>query len=302
MDIRDALSEVTISPYDELIAYEYLYAQEGSSLKTISKDTVLAHKMPSLVLREKYGSLVLPDDYEYVADYLKDKTTSFSVIISNTHSYPDRLMDSTRPTPLLYYRGDIGLLESKCISIVGTRKASPEGLRKAALISRDLVDKGFTIVSGLAKGIDTVALQTAMSSNGHVIGVIGTPIDEYYPKENKHLQDTVAMEHLLVSQVPIYRYSIQPFNTKRAYFPERNELMSAISNATIVIEASDTSGTLIQARACIEQNRPLFILRSCYESQSISWPKRIVEHGNGHVYVVDDVEDILDVINHADAI
>jgi DNA processing protein len=127
-----------------------------------------------------------------------------------------------------------------------------------------------------------------------VIGVIGTPIDECYPKENCSLQNEIAEKHLLVSQVPFYRYSQQPFKTKRYYFPERNELMAAISDATVIIEASDTSGTLTQARACLHQGRPLFILRSCYDSDQVTWPKRWAEKEN--VFIIGSSEEILSAI------
>ena len=124
-----------------------------------------------------------------------------------------------------------------------------------------------------------------------VIGVIGTPIDECYPRQNVDLQTYVANSGLLISQVPFYRYSRQPFKTKRYYFPERNELMAAVSDATVIIEASDTSGTLIQARACEHQGRPLFILRSCVENPEVTWPKKWV--GKDNVHVIDDVGDVL---------
>src|ERR1019366_8913989 len=104
-------------------------------------------------------------------------------------------------------------------------------------------------------------------------------IDEYYPKENRDLQDLIAKSHLLVSQVPFYRYATEPFRSRRNYFPQRNETMSALSEATIIVEASDTSGTLTQARAALEQKRKLFILDSCFERPDITWPRRFEARG-----------------------
>jgi DNA processing protein len=147
-----------------------------------------------------------------------------------------------------------------------------------------------TLVSGLAEGVDTVALETAIKCNMNVIGVIGTPIDEYYPKKNKNLQEDIAAKHLLMSQVPFYKYYTQPFQTKHIYFPERNATMAALSLATVIVEASDTSGTLYQARACMEQKRPLFILNSCFENQAITWPQKYEKQG---AIRVNDINDII---------
>ena len=150
------------------------------------------------------------------------------------------------------------------------------------------------MVSGLAKGIDTEAMKSAMEHGGRLIGVIGTPIDEAYPRENADLQEEIARKHLLVSQVPFYKYQKQPFNTRRYYFPERNELMAAISDATVIVEASDTSGTLTQARACQHQRRKLFIMKSCYENDSVDWPKKWAEKDN--VYVVGSTGEIVSIL------
>jgi DNA processing protein len=146
----------------------------------------------------------------------------------------------------------------------------------------------------LAKGIDTAALTGALEARGKVIAVIGTPIDEYYPKENKELQDYIASHHLLLSQVPFYKYKNEHFKARRYYFPERNKTMSALSEATIIVEASDRSGTLTQARACFKQKRPLFILNSCFENPDITWPHNYSKRDN--VYRVQDINDIIQVL------
>jgi DNA processing protein len=295
MGLEAILDEITLSPYRELTAYEFLYSQDGASLRSMTKSTVLSHKLPSEVLRDRYG-LIEPAGLAEVERFLGNKMGNFSIVVNNTPSYPMKLKASEHPTPLIYYRGDIGLLESKSISIVGARKASSEGLSRAARLAKELVERGYTIVSGLAAGIDTAALTSALALAGAVIGVIGTPIDEYYPKENRALQDTIAYEHLLVSQVPLLKYSQQSFKTKRFYFPERNELMAAISDATVIVEASDTSGTLIQARACLAQKRPLFILKSCADNPSITWPKKLLEKDSKSVFIVETSQQLVKLL------
>lgn len=291
--IVDAMELKLVSPYAEVLCFEYLYSIEGSSLRKIAADTVEAGKLPSEVFYEKFG-LMDPQNFEEVRSFIDKKIGSFEVAINQTPTWPKKLIDSSRPTPLLYYQGDIGLVESRSVSVVGSRKASQGGIRRAEKIAKELVGFDVTVVTGLAAGIDTAATQSALSCSGRSVAVIGTPIDECYPSKNRDLQEAMSKKQLVISQVPFYRYSKQPFNTKRYYFPERNELMAAVSDATVIVEASDTSGTLTQARACLRQGRPLFIMRSCVENPSVEWPKKYI--GKEGVYVLDDTSQIIDVI------
>ena len=289
----DMLDKIMVSPYEEMLAFEYLYSLDGSTLKKMTDATVLSNKLPTDVLSERYG-LLSPDGLDDVAKFIDSKLSGLSVAVNNTTTWPDKLADSEHPTPLFYYYGNIGLVEKKSVSIVGSRKASEDGVKRARKLAKKMAESGIAVVSGLARGIDTAALTSAIENEGNVIGVIGTPIDEYYPKENEALQNMIAEKHLLISQVPFYRYAHQAFNTRRYYFPERNELMAAISDATVIVEASDTSGTLTQARACMHQKRPLFIMRSCAENESVSWPAKWLIRDN--VYVLDDAQQIIDAI------
>ncbi|WP_373072107.1 DNA-processing protein DprA [Sulfurimonas sp.] len=278
-----------VSPYEELIAYETLWARQSSTLAKIA--TFLKNvSIPSK------ASFDLSDmtKKEEVEGFFSQIPKDFSVITAESAQYPQSLKDPKHQIKLFYYKGDLGLLEAeKRISIVGARKTSEEGRRRAAKIARLLVKQGYVIVSGLAAGIDTSAMEATIDVGGKVIGVIGTPINQYYPKENKSLQDEIANKHLLISHVPIYKYSKEPFNSKKFYFPQRNTVMAAISDATIIVEASDTSGSLTQARACINMGRKLFILDSCFENSSITWPKKYLEHGAIRVKSIKDIVDNL---------
>ena len=159
---------------------------------------------------------------------------------------------------------------------------------------RLLVEAGYTIVSGLAKGVDTVAHATAIACGGNTIAVIGTPITESYPPENRQLQEEIAEKYLLISQVPICRYAEQDYRSNRLFFPERNVTMSAISQATVIVEASDTSGTLAQARAALQQGRKLFILDSCFLNTELSWPRHFEAQGAIRVTSIDDIQAALE--------
>lgn len=277
-----------IDPYEEVLAYEYLYSFKGSSLKTISKQTVDRGLLPTEALAEQ---MVVEEEHEAVKACVDSKLGLFSAAIDNTPQYPEKLHSANERVPLIYYRGDVSLVENRGVSIVGARKATEAGKARAARLARVLASEGIAVVSGLAAGIDTAALESAIRSDGRVVAVIGTPIDECYPKDNAFLQSRIGLQHLLVSQVPFYRYSIQPFASKKVYFRERNVTMAAISDATVIVEASDTSGSLIQARACIKQGRPLYIMRSCLDNPDVSWPRRFVEAG---AMVLDDPKALLE--------
>lgn len=300
--LREALSRATVSPFDELVAYEYLYSRDEMTLKKIVEMTVGADRLPLQALLEESG-LFDPrkgEDYLEVERYVEGKAGTFDLAIKRTPSWPASLADSERPAPILYFRGSLSLMSVKSFSVVGSRRASSEGLSLSAQIAEDLAKDNKVVVTGLAAGIDTYATMSALKyGNGRVIGVIGTPIDECYPRDNQKLVDAMLEEGgLIVSQVPFYRYHVQPFKTKRYYFPERNELMAAISDATIIVEASDTSGTLTQARACAHQGRPIFITKHCYDNESLSWPRKWAQRD--YVHVISNVAEVLEIMNGLD--
>lgn len=223
---------------------------------------------------------------------------------SEQHSYPfgallnrigrntfdDRQRDFLRDVPSgpngsVYYSGDLSLLDAPTVSIVGTREVTEAGWKRATQLARELAKAGVTIVSGLAKGVDTAALTSAIAHGGHVVAVIGTPLDKAYPAENAALQQQIYSDHLLMS----------PFNEGarvfRSNFPARNRMMAAISDATVIVEASDTSGTLHQAAACQRLGRWLFILKSVAEDRSVEWPARFI--GKPFVEVLTRSDDLL---------
>jgi DNA processing protein len=131
----------------------------------------------------------------------------------------------------------------------GRGQANPERL------ARELASRDFTVVSGFAAGIDTAAHTATLEAGGRTIAVIGTPLGVYYPPENRSLQDKIAHDFLLISQVPVLRYLNQKVPQNKLFFPERNVTMSALTEATIIVEAGETSGTLTQARAALYQGR-----------------------------------------------
>lgn len=277
-----------ISPFYELVCYEYLWSKKNSSLKKLAEILSKKDILPSKVVESE--GLFLDEQFYDVEKFIKNKIGNFSVLFKEDAQFPKQLLETEYPVDMIYYRGDISIANQKTIAIVGSRQASPDGLRRAEKLAKLLVQNKFAVVSGLAKGIDTAALESAIKSNGNVIGVIGTPIDEYYPYQNKDLQNYIAEKHLLISQVPMYKYSKQPFQTKRFYFPERNITMAAISDATVIVEASATSGTHTQAAACIKMKKKLFILDSCFHNpNSYKWAQNYLSSGAIRVRVIEDI-------------
>jgi DNA processing protein len=189
----------------------------------------------------------------------------------------------------LYLAGDVALVQHPAVAIVGARKASPEGVRRAARLARELAAANVVIVSGLAEGIDTAAHRAAIESGGRTIAVIGTPLDAAFPASNAELQQEIYRNHLLVSQFEVGS-RVRPAN-----FPERNKVMAAIADATVIIEASDTSGSLHQAVECTNLGRPLFIAKSVADNPSLQWPKRFLAHPD-ITHVLEKTDDILGVL------
>jgi DNA protecting protein DprA len=188
----------------------------------------------------------------------------------------------------VYYAGRLGLLDRPCVSIVGTRDVSDEGAARARRIARELVAGGVVIVSGLAKGVDTVALTSAIESGGSTVAVIGTPLDRAYPIENARLQEDIYHDHLLLTP---FRVGEPTFKRN---FPKRNRVMAAISDATVIVEASDTSGTLHQAAECGRLGRWLFIMKSILDDTRVSWPHKFI--GKPKVALLNSTQDIIDAI------
>lgn len=173
----------------------------------------------------------------------------------------------------IFYKGNISLLqERRRVSVVGSRNISELGIKRTEKITKELVNNDIIVVSGLAKGVDAIAHKTAIKQGGDTIGVIGTPINQYYPKENKDLQDFIAGKHLLISQFP------ENFPTTPKNFPIRNRTMALISDATIIIEASEKSGTKHQGWEALRLGRRLFILENVFKS-SVSWAKEMLNYG-----------------------
>jgi len=266
----------------EMGAYEWLWQQSKGEIKPTFKNLAdffrnHPNRLPSeLVPTESAKASAI----EVLHRLSKRGVGSFGVRVGGMSEFPEALGDADNPIQFLYFRGNWNLIHSPIrIAIVGTRQPSPEGVRRAAKLARLLADKDITVVSGLAKGIDKVAHEAAIKKGGNTVAVIGTPIDQSYPRENKELQELIAREHLLISQVPVLEYAKRTPELNRFFFPERNITMSALTHGTVIVEAGDYSGTLILANAALKQGRKLFILNSNFLYKNLKWPHQLEERG-----------------------
>ena len=268
-------------------AYEALWAEQGASFKSIAdKFSNIPHAVPSDFVP---ASRALK--YAELADSLirKFSNLQYGVRIHGAGEYPKKIRVAKHPIELLYYQGFWALSERPSIAVVGTRNPSTQGMERAKRIVEGLVAHKIVPVSGLARGIDTVVHRTAIDLKSPTIAVAGTPISSAYPRENSTLQANIARNYLLISQAPVAAYRDMPLSKTRTFFPERNITMSALTDATVIVEAGETSGTLIQARAALEQGRPLFILDSCFLRTDIKWPHHFEQLGAIRVREIDDI-------------
>lgn len=257
----------------------------GSALRLLDADwRTLDEQLRAsdLVKRVKPGDL---DRYtELVADYEARGVRCLTVLDSD---YPDNLRRIYNKPPFLFVKGTLVESDRKAVAIVGTRKASNEGLKRASQLARELAARGVTVLSGLASGIDTSAHTGSLEAGGRTIAVIGTGIDRVYPRENVALAERVATSGAVVSQfwpdAPPTRYS----------FPMRNVVMSGMGVGTVVIEASYTSGAKMQARLALDHQKRLLLVRSLVLQEK--WAQKYAERAD--VTVVNSVDDVLRVLD-----
>lgn len=201
--------------------------------------------------------------------------------------YPGRLGETRDAPRFLFLRGRMELLERPSLAVVGTRNPTSEGEKRAYKLGYLLAKWGITVASGLARGIDRCAHLGTLDHGGDAIGVLGTPLTRSYPQEHAELQEAIGSVGLLVSQFHPGAHTLP------LHFPLRNAVMSGLCLGTIVVEASETSGALIQARKCLEQGRRLFIPHSAVANPALRWPKVFLERGATEFATIEEISAVL---------
>jgi DNA processing protein len=196
------------------------------------------------------------------------------ILTPGEEAYPDRLREIYDPPAVLWIRGDVGQLSRPGIAVVGTRHPSPYGSGMAEMLSRDLAARRLTILSGMARGVDTAAHKGALEARGKTVAVWGTGIDVIYPKENKRLAEQIVESGgTIVSEYPLGTFPA-PQN-----FPIRNRILSGMSVGVLVIEAAEHSGTRITARLAMEQNRDVYAVPGNVTNKNAWGPNTLIKQG-----------------------
>jgi DNA processing protein len=208
------------------------------------------------------------------------------IVTMTDPDYPALLLQIPDPPPFLYVRGT---LESQCkaVAVVGSRIATRYGLSMAARLSAELAACGVTVISGMARGIDTAAHEGALQSGGRTVAVLGSGLEEVYPAENRRLFQSIVRNGAVLSEFPMLTKP-EPHN-----FPIRNRIISGMSYGTVIVEASKKSGSLITARLAAEQNREVFAVPGSVQSFKSVGTHTLIKQG---AKLVENAQDVLEEI------
>jgi DNA processing protein len=262
-----------------------LFEEHGelvAALRTIDGTTQLALEAATFANQEAKLD-------EIVAELEALQAEGISLLSVFDDAYPQNLrLVYDRPL-VLWVQGALSADDDRSVAVVGTRKASPAGLRRAREISHRLVDAGYVVVSGLAEGIDTAAHMAALEAGGRTIAVVGTGLRHAFPKQNAELQQRLGSESAVLSQ-------FEPDQKARKWtFPMRNAVMSGIACATVVVEATHASEVKRQARLALEHGRPVVLPESLMEHE---WARDYAQRPG--VHVITGAAEVTKILDHLD--
>ena len=213
----------------------------------------------------------------------KAAETNVAIVTADNPAYPESLRNTSDRPPYLYVKGALQSEDGNAIAIVGTRRPTHYGITVTRRIAAELSTAGFTIVSGMARGIDTQAHRGAIAAQGRTIAVLGCGIDVAYPPENKGLMEEISRSGAVVTENP---FGTQP---ESGYFPSRNRIISGLSRGTVIIEAAEDSGSLITAKYALEQGRKLYAVPGNIGSLTSKGTNSLIKQGATLVEGVDDI-------------
>jgi DNA processing protein len=234
--------------------------------------------------RDAIDGIVAFSDWAEIDDEIERARDAGIAIVPFTNpNYPARLRTIADPPPVLYVKGNILTADDKAVAIVGSRSASEYGRRVARDLARGLASLGFTVVSGMARGIDGSAHESALQAGGRTFAVLGSGVERAYPPEHEILYRRIGESGAVISELPIGTRPMA-FN-----FPARNRLISGLSLGVVVVEATEKSGSLITASLAVEQGREVFAVPGEVGSSRSRGAHRLIRQGAKLVESVDDI-------------
>jgi DNA processing protein len=247
----------------------------------ISRVLNLSPKISSRISEEK-NNIIPERELDLIHKY------KVNVLTVEDALYPENLKTIHYPPPVLYFKGTIVEADKNSISIVGSRKATYYGKMVAEKLSKDLALAGLTVISGMARGIDTAVHKGTLSVNGRTIAVLGCGIDLIYPPENRRLAQEIQESGAVISEFPLFTLP------ERQNFPRRNRIISGLSLGTVVVEAAEKSGALITADSALEQGREVFAIPGNINSPLSNGSHNLIKQG---AKLVNNYQDILEEIH-----
>jgi len=247
------------------------------------------NQLLELGLTAKISQNLINTDWSYINQIITlIADQNIEVLCYFESQYPELLKQISSPPLLLFCKGQVDLLSTPQIAIVGSRSATPNGLTTASELAYELVENGVTVTSGLALGVDGAAHKGALASNGRTIAVLGTGIDVVYPKRHGVLFEKIKQSGLLVSEF------LPGSKPQASNFPRRNRIISGLSLGVVVVEAEIKSGSLITTKYALEQNREVFAVPGSIHSALSKGCHFLIKQG---AKLIENVDDILEEVS-----
>ena len=265
------------------VSFKKLAGHFGDPTEALSASTAALAEIPGLDPSVIDGLRNFSAWDEAEKEIIKAENAAVKIVPFTDSSYPARLRMIPDPPPLLYLKGEIRREDEKAVAVVGSRSTSDYGRRVARDLCRGLVSLGFTVVSGMARGIDGTAHETSLNAGGRTIAVLGSGVDRVYPAEHDKLYRRISENGGVISEFPMGTRPLA-FN-----FPARNRVISGLSLGVVVVEATEKSGSLITAALALEQGREVFAVPGEVGASRSRGAHRLIRQGAKLVENVDDI-------------
>lgn len=266
------------------IKFNELIRVLGDPRKVFASDDAVLSQVPKIdarIIQELRNFKPVPG---YAEEQLeKAAKLKADILTIDDPEYPDNLKNFTDAPPILFVRGSLKSSDQRAVAIVGSRNATTYGKNTSAGMARELAGSGITVVSGMARGIDSAAHQGALAAGGRTIAVLGCGVDIAYPAENRKLRDSIMESGAVISEYPIGEKPLP------AHFPNRNRIITGLSLGVLAVEAREDSGVFSTVRWAAEQGREVFAVPGPITSATSVGPNQLIKQGAKMVLTINDI-------------